>query len=466
MLELQEQTRQEREAFQTTRTAAEAEQAALRKELHDERAAAAAIAKQARVERQRLVELRKRLRRRWRRHWEQKEADLARREKEFSAREGRLRQEAAKLDRTRGALIAEQLRLNGEAELARRQAREQGQELALAQQQWEACLNQERAERDRRDREFDARAAALAEAEHKWAGRERSVRLALTELYRESAGLEARIRSQREKLTEEETAIARLRAERGTEIPAPILLPAAAAGPSPSDGDARAASLERMTDRLADQRAHLLEQWQALLRVQEEWRRGREQSLAEMEAAGRVLYEREQRLLVQERRLDAATADCRQRQQSLSQMRSSLEGWQARLKARDLAGEAERTALTAEVQAREKAAGLQLQRLQDLARRREVQRGHEAEELAAARARCEDLRRQYVALWEECQQRRAELAQDQRDLAARTLAVEQLRLEVVGKSPHSAQAERRMERLQALEPGPDQGVRAADRGRA
>ncbi len=128
-------------------------------------------------------------------------------------------------------------------------------------------------------------------------------------------------------------------------------------------------------------------------------------------------------------------------------MRYSLEGWQARLKARDAAWEAERAALTAEVRAREEAAGLQLQRLQDLARRRELQRGKEAEELAGARAQCEDLRRQYVALWEECQQRRKEVARDQRDLAARTLAVEQLRLEVVGKAPHSARAERRMEQL-------------------
>src|SRR5947209_279142 len=112
-------------------------------------------------------------------------------------------------------------------------------------------------------------------------------------------------------------------------------------------------------------------------------------------------------------------ADVRQWRQSLSQPRYSLEGWQARLKARDLAWEAERAAQNAEVRAREEAAGLQLQRLHDLARRRELQRAREAEELAAAQARCEDLRRQYVALWEECQQRRAELAREQRELAAR-----------------------------------------------
>ncbi len=298
MLELQEQTRQEREAFQAARAAAEAEQAAIRKELEAERDGAAAAAGQARAERRRLVELRKRC-------GGAGSGTGTRRKPTWRGvkrifRLGRV----AWNRRPRSWTACEELwSPSSSGSTARRSwpggRREQGQELALAHQQWETCLNQERAERDRRDRELDARTAALAEAEQTWAGRERSVRLSLAELYRESAGLEARIRSQREKLTEEEAAVARLRggARGGNDMPAPVVLPAAAAEPAPVAGEARAAYLERVAGRLADQRAHLLEQWQALLRVQEEWRRGREQALAEMEAAGRALHDREQRLL-------------------------------------------------------------------------------------------------------------------------------------------------------------------------
>ncbi len=393
------------------------------------------------------MELRKRLRRRWRRHFNEKEAALARLEKELSVCAGSMEREAARLERARTDLAQERLRLNGDVELGRRRLRDQGQELALAQQQWEACLNQDHAERTQRIRELDARAAALEEAEHVWAGRERSVRLSLTALHRESAGLETRIHSQREKLAEEETAVARRQAERGAELPALTFPPMPSAEAAPAAGDARTASLEEVADRLVDQRAHLLEQWQTLLRVQEEWRRDREQALSELETAGRSLQEREQRLVAQERRLGAATADLRQKQQSLSQMRYSLEGRQARLKVRDLAWEAERKAQLAGIQGREETVGLAVRRLHELAQQREQQRREEADELAAARTECEDLRRQYASLWSECQQRRAELAREQRDLAARMLAAEQTRLEIVGKAAHSARAERRMERL-------------------
>jgi pSer/pThr/pTyr-binding forkhead associated (FHA) protein len=454
LLELQEQTRQDRAALQAACAAAEHEQAALGKELQEARNDAAAEGKKARAERERLAQLHKRLQLRSQRHWDGKEAVLARREKELAAREAKLEHDAQGLQSARHAFTAERLRFNGEVELGKRQLREECQDLALAQQQWEACLNEEHAGRERRARELDARAAAVDEAEQAWAGRERSARLMLVDLHRESAGLEARIKNQREQLAQEEGKRGtgeegkRGKREEETTLPsAPLpVRPSAPLRPS-KEAEDQTAALGRVADSLADQRAHLLEQWRTLLRVQEEWRREREEALADLEAAGRSLQEREQGIETQERRLGAEAAEQRQRQQSLSQMRYSLEGWQARVKARDAAWAGERATLLAETRAREEAAGLQLKRIQDLARRRDVQRAKEAEELAAARARCEDLRLQYVALWEECSQRREELAREHRDLAARTLAAEQLRLEVVGKAPHAARAERRLERL-------------------
>ena len=83
-----------------------------------------------------------------------------------------------------------------------------------------------------------------------------------------------------------------------------------------------------------------------------------------------------------------------------------------------------------------------------MGRRRHAQRRQEAEELAAVRKGCEDLRQQYVGLWEECQRRRKELSQEQRGLAARLLSVEKLRADFLGDGPDAGRIEKRLERLE------------------
>jgi Inner membrane component of T3SS, cytoplasmic domain len=450
LLQLQEQVRQEREALHADHAVVVEEEAVRAKELQAKRDDVAVMDQRARFERQQLLALRKRMLIYGKRRWKEQETALALREKEVTARENRLQRGAEKMARDHAALVEERLRLNGELELGKRQLREQWQDLGMAQQQWEVCLNLEHAERQKREGALDARAAAVEEAERTWGERERSARLMLADLHRESAGLEKRIGNLRERLVQQETAIEGLQVPPATPA-AQDAIPLAAVAPPARIGPDRSDLLQRMAGRLADQRAHLLEQWQTLLRVQEEWRSEREHALAGLETAGRSLQEQEHRLITRERELDAAAADGRQRQQALTQARHSLEGRQARLTAHETAWEAERATLLIDAKGREEAAGLQLARLRNLARRREVQRAKEAEELTAGLSRCEDLRRQYVALWKECQQRRKELARDQRDMAARTLALEQLRQEIVAASPNAAAAERRIKQLRRRE---------------
>ncbi len=445
LLQMQEQTRQERETFEVGRAAAVVEQAVLAKEMQTAHEATVAAGELARAERRRLVELRKRMLIHGKRRWKEQEAALIRREIELNAREVRLQRGAEKMARDHTALVDERLRLNGDVELGKRQLREQWQELGAAQQQWEACLNQEHTDRERRVRELDARTVALEEAERVWGERERSARLMLADLHRESAGLETRIGNLREKLAQEETAAARLHALQPT--PA-ALIPSVAVSPQvPMTGADRTAVLQRIAGRLADQRAHLLEQWQTLLRVQDEWRGERERAMTELEAAGRSLQEQEHRLTTRQREIDAAAADWRQAQQALTQKRHALEGRQARLTGREAAWEGERGTLLGEARAREEAAEFQLRRLRHLTRRGEARRGKEAEALAAAQSRCEEARRQYVVLWKECLQRRKEIAREQRDMAARALALEQMRQEVIAAAPNAAAADRRLKRL-------------------
>ena len=352
--DIHEQMRREREEFQVARAAAVEEQAALRKEAQRQRDAAAAMGEQVKQMRGRLMALRQRLRLRERRHWQEREAALARRDKDLSARKRSARQEAEKLKKERESLTEVRLRFNGQVELDKRQLRERWEELALAQQQWEACLNEEQAEREKRERELDARTAALEEAMGGWTARERSQRLLLVELHRESTGLETRIAHQRQKLAKEEAAAARLRANHQKKEPAPVVADPAPviAAPTPAaepvDGSSGALVLQRVAGELADQRAHLLDQWQTLLQVQEAWQQERAQALAGVEAVAHSLQEWEQWLQVRERDLDAAAAECRQRQQAQGRMRHALEGWQSRLRLREAGWDAERAGLLAQ----------------------------------------------------------------------------------------------------------------------
>ena len=296
LLQLQEQTRQEREAFRAVQVAAEVERAARAKEIQAERDDAAAINKAARTERQRLIELRKRMLIHGKRRWKERETLLARREIELTAGEDRLRRGVEKMARDHAVLVEERLRLNGELEVGKRQLREQWQELGMAQQQWEACLNQELTERALRGRDLDARRIAVEEAERVWSERERSARLMLADLHRESVGLEMRIGHLREKLVQQESAVEGWQALRGApEVQS--ALPSAAVAPPALSGPARTELLQRIAGRLADQRGRLLEQWQTLLRIQDEWRSEREQAIIGLETAGRSLQEQEHRLL-------------------------------------------------------------------------------------------------------------------------------------------------------------------------
>src|SRR5262249_5105105 len=150
------------------------------------------------------------------------------------------------------------------------------------------------------------------------------------------------------------------------------------------------AVFERVAGDLADQRLHLLEQWRRLLALHEQWQQEQGAGLADLETGARQLQQREQRLVVQEQALAAGLADLQARQEALSQARGSLEGWHARLRAREADWESERVALLVEVQVREETAAVQARRLENLRQRWGRRYRKEVEELNASRARCEE----------------------------------------------------------------------------
>ncbi len=440
LLDLREQARQDRAALKAEADAARRQNEEVRAALEKEREAVRHELQQAGKERRRLVELRKRLKKRWRKHWQTHETDLRRREREAEARRVKAEQDAAELQRERVRLTQAQLRFNGEVELGRRQLQDEWQQLGLAQQQWEACLNQEQAERTRRLRDLDRREAAVAGAEQALAEQKRLAEQLHLQLRKETEGLDTRIRNQRLKLLAQEKQETPAAGQEQAEAEAPAAIVRRREPDVPR-------VLARLAGDLADQRRHLLEQWQHLLELQESWGPQRSAILAEFEASARELVQREWRLDSREQALAASETDLRRRQEALFEVRCSLEAWHARLTARETFLDNERVMLLADVRGREELAEARTRRLEELRQKHVRRRGQEMEELRQARTLHEQMRHDYTLLWQECQDRRAELIRGQRDLAARTLALEQLRQELLRRSADTPGTDKRLERL-------------------
>jgi pSer/pThr/pTyr-binding forkhead associated (FHA) protein len=462
LLEMQEQVRQDRNAFATECETIRKEHEHYRARLQQEQADLVAAQKRADQERLRCVELRKRLKRRWRRHWAVQERVLADREKELAQGWNRLQRESETVQRDRAALVQAQLRFNGEAELGRRQLQDEWQQLGLAQQHWEAVLNQEQARRERQRQELEARAVTVAAAERAVSDQQRRLEQRRVHLTLELQGLDVRARNQRQKLFEQEQRLARLalllptHAEAETEtVPDGAQSTALVAAAIPIRPVEVPAVWTRLAGGLADQRQHLLEQWQNFLSVEEAWQAGKDTTLAAVEAYVRSLEERERRLIAHEEAISAheqavasATEEVRRRQQALAEVRCALEGWQARLTIRETAWHAERVAQEAQMRAREEGAAAAIERVEQLQERQHQRRTEEIELARLARERFDELRQNYAGLWQECQERRAELASEQRSLTTRAVALEHLRLDLQGRSRDPVNLSRRLKRLQ------------------
>lgn len=456
LVELREQARQDRAALKAETEAVRKQNEEVLAALNKERQAVQKELQQAGKERRRLIELRKRLKKRWRKHWQVHEAALQRRQQELEAERAQFERQAEDLQRQRVQLAQGQLRFNGEVELGRRRLQDEWQQLGLAQQQWEACLNQEQSERTRRLRELDSRAAELTAAERTLSERRRAAEQLHLDLRKESEGLETRVRNQRLKLLEMEKQLSAMAseerqplvaAEQGADSPSSAEQGAdAPRSARPRDPDVPRV-LARLADDLADQRRHLLEQWQCLLELHEMWEPERSAIVTQFERAARELVHVEQRLELREQALTAGEADLRRRHQALFEVRCSLEAWQARLTARETFVDNERIMLLADVRAREEMAEAQVQRLEQIRQRRLRRRSHEIEELRVARAQHEQMRRDYALLWQECQERRAQLIGEHRQLTAKALALEQFRQELLGRAADTPAADKRLQRL-------------------
>jgi pSer/pThr/pTyr-binding forkhead associated (FHA) protein len=433
VLELREQVKAERDAFKEMRAAEERKLAERHQEAEAAFAEAAEERKLSQKERARFVELRKRLKRRWEDHFAAHEVELGRREGELNAAVDRFQADAERLERERAAVSEQRLRYNGDTELGRRQLENAWDELSLAQQEWQVRLKREKTDSERRARELTQRQKDVAR-------RERNLEQVTAAREKEAEGLEVRIRNQRLKL--------QALATRG-----PPLLPVACVAPPPLPAETGMAVeatplvLKRLAGCLADQRLRLLEQWRGVLELQEQWQRQRDAILVELEDSGRRLADRERQLVEREHELAARAIELEARHEALAQARSALEARHSRMTVDAQEWQTDRARVLAEARAEQETAAARIKRLKRLCRRSRKRHGADAEALHDARRRSEEARKQYVESWQDCCTRTEALVREQQTLAGDTLALERLRLEVLGKAEDAAAAEKRLDRL-------------------
>jgi pSer/pThr/pTyr-binding forkhead associated (FHA) protein len=452
LLDLQKQVQEARAALRAERAGHEQRTAEALELINRSRADADRLHKQARDDRQRLADLRRRLRRRFHRHWLAERTAVQRRESELAAGQRQLDKQAERLQQEREALVRARLQFNGAAELGRRQMEDDRGRLAAERRQ----LGCEEAELHRRAQELDCCGSGLAAARRELEEEKRRWQQARANLEKEVEGLNRRVRNQRLKMHEQGRELARLEASvRALGGRAPQFVPALPpeAPPGAHDGQ-RLAYLQQVSGDLADQRLHLLEQMERLVRTHEAWQHQREAAAAEMEAVARrldgreqALGEREQTLGEREEALGPAEMALRQRSRELAQLRCHLEGWQARLAAREATLDAEQERLLAEVRAREERVQRQVQYLTEIRQRWAGRRRGEVERLRTEQAACQEAQRHFTTLWEEYFRRNVVVEQEQRALAERALAMEQYRLELIGRAGDRDTAERRLEHL-------------------
>lgn len=446
--ERQQRLDEQHEALKEERAAFKAESAATRESLDTERRQLSGEQKELRrqleqavQQRQHLAEFRRRLWRRYQRLGKEREAALKRRQAEVES-------EAAQLQRDRDAARATIERVNGELEIGRCELREEWQALGLQQQEWEAALNFEQDERQRQIAELTSRAAAVVAAEEALAAAKQAWRQGQALRMREAEGLEARVLNLRAGLEMLQEAANR-RPGHGLppEAPPPPPLSPALQPARVTHREALPARVNTLAGLLLDQRSHLAEQWQQLVEVQERWQEERRVALEELQEAGERLNARERELAAAEGRLKLLDAEGQRRQENNVRLRLALEGRQSRLEAERGEWLAHREELLTQVEERERLAQRRREQLDEVQQRRNRQRKRELTELHLVRNRCDEARRQYSQLWQECEGLRDRLSEQERVLSGKAMALDRYRQELVNQAPDSARADNWIERL-------------------
>jgi hypothetical protein len=400
--------------------------------------------------RRRVAILHRRLRQRWHKQWDRERLSMLEREQALAQKQAQVEQQANALRKERAALLESHLQASSETELARQRVREEQHR----QNDQRAEIQNVLLELDRRQQEL-LETRAVFDKEKARGERKRA------NLEKEIHGLERRVNNLRVKLAEADGNWGALQKKQNdgpaeiTVSPASVegatALAAAASLQSPAvDGDKRA-ELERLMAEVADQRRLLAEETERLLRIEEGWQTERRHTEEALDALAAEIQQREQACADSERAWNGRWDD-------LADRELRLQALQTRLATKIANVEGDQYRLLDKVRAREAMVEKHMALLGELRQRWLGIRRTERERLAAEFHTAGQMRERYIQLWEECQIKLAGTLEAQKTLAARTLAVEQHRVELVGSAADAVAAERRVEVLHRQE---DQRLRAA-----
>ncbi len=302
---------------------------------------------------------------------------------------------------------------------------------------------------------LEERARSLRDLEHSLVARQQQAQELREALADEAHGLENRIRHLRQALADVQPAAA--------EQPA-ALAPRVIADENTARWLER---LEAIATDLADQRLALVEQWQHFLQTQQHWHDGQQEVLPQLEESARRLEAREQLLDIREQAILASAEGLKDREQALARQRAELEAMRSQITVAEHAWQQEKVDVQERVRREEDAIQRRQHKLAQLRRQWAVRRKEETIRLTRELNRCRELQRLYAAMREEYETRSAELGAEHRSLAERTLALEQLELDRVGKAEDAVAVEKRLQKIrkQIAADHAEAERRLAERGR-
>jgi chromosome segregation ATPase len=453
LVEFRDQCQEARAALKEERAAHEQQVAQTSRELDLARAEVMDSQRQIHVERRRLLTLRQRLKQRLHRHWLAERASIGRREEDLAQERRALEKRLNLMDQQKQAFTKERLRLNGEIELSRRQLQAAQEEFRQTQRQWEESRAQQQRKVQEQASGLEDRVATLAEAEQELVAQQARWNKRRLKLEKEVAGLENRIDNYRRRLgalqvssgpeasnqEEQQTSVAEGRPSSDT-APRDAVPPIPGSSAVNGEYDRRLAALDALAGELADQRLHLVEECERFLRAQQSWRRDHDAAAAELEMLARNLEGREQRILQTEE-------ENRHRIEETQQTIRQLEGRQAELTLRTATWEGERDRWAAELRSREEGVERRLAALAELRRQWTERRHQEVTRLHEEFSALKQLKEEWATLRAEWVRQHARVADRQRDLAERALALEQYKQQYVVSSGHPAVAEKQIQQL-------------------
>ncbi|MCI0737418.1 MAG: FHA domain-containing protein [Gemmataceae bacterium] len=349
-----------------------------------------------------------------------------------------------RLEQKEQDLVEKRLRFHGQYELGRRQLQDAFRRLREEQRRWKERRGQERAALKVREGDLERAQNQLAQAQSLIARQQRACQSQQQETQQELENLEARVRSLRGQLPKSETGIcSAAETHHRTGL---LARPDDPGEPSNITTDAHVKPTLRVAEELADQRAHLLEQWQRVTLLQATWDAERATAARDLEEAARELLDKGDGLAQREARQVESEESAKRRQLDLERVRQQLVALRAQLRLREKNWDGERRQLLEHVRRREELAEQQFHVLIELRRKWVQRRRQELATYRSDRAAVDAIAHEFRRLRALAAERAVALEEERRQFLERQLTFEQYRAAWLNKTEHSS-APRRIERL-------------------